>query len=75
MAATVSDFYQKHKLPSLLLITCRPLDLEIGGKIRREVLTTFFEHKNKFINLYFHFWLVRENMMKKELSHEEGITV
>ena len=65
MAATVSDFYQKHKLPSLLLITSGPLDLEIGGKIRGEVLTTFFKHKNKFLYSYFHIWLVRENMVKK----------
>jgi len=72
MAATVSNFYQKHKLQSLLLITCRPLDLEIGRKIRREVLTTFFEHKNKLINLYFHFWLVRESMVKKENYHTKS---
>ena len=37
-----SDFYQKYKLQSLLLITFRSLDIEIGGNIQREVLMTFF---------------------------------
>ena len=75
MAATVSDFYQKHKLPSLLLVAFTPSDLEIGGKVRRVVLTTFFERKNKFLYPYFHIWLVKENMVRKrDLSHEERLT-
>ena len=75
MAVKVNDFYQKYKLPNLLLITSMPLDLERGGKIRREVLTTFFEHKNKFLYTYFHIWLVKENMVeKRQLSHKERLT-
>ena len=69
MAATVNDLYQKYKLPSLLMINISLLDLEIGRKIGREVLTTFFEEKNELLYPYFHFWLVWENMGNKENYH------
>ena len=58
MVATVNYLYQKYKLPSLLMINVSLLDLEIGRKIGREVLTTFFEEKNELLYPYFHFWLV-----------------
>ena len=41
MAATVNGFHQKYTLPSLSMINVSLLNLEIGRKIGREVLTLF----------------------------------
>ena len=63
MAAKVSD---------LLLITFRALDLEIGGIIRKESLTTFFKTKTISVPLISYLACKREH---GEKTYEERITV
>ena len=49
MAAKLSDFYQMYKLRGILPITFRSRGLEIGGKIKRVVLTTYFGMQNNLL--------------------------